>query len=107
MNLSDNGSLTARSESADRAGGIYVLNFFGSAGAVTVGDNSTLLANSVILRASSDEKPLAPTGDGSWLIYGQSNQTSAVGGTYTLTDDLTIENGNTFTIPAGSTLTVP
>ena len=33
------GSLTARSESADRAGGIYVLNFFGSAGAVTVGDN--------------------------------------------------------------------
>ena len=101
------GSLTARSESADRAGGIYVLNPFGSAGAVTVGDNSTLLTNSVILNASSNERPLAPTGEGSWLIYGQSSQTSAVGGTYTLTDDLTIENGNTFTIPAGSTLTVP
>ena len=105
VTLSDNGSLTARSESADRAGGIYVRNLLGSAGAVTVGDNSTLLANSVILYDNSfTEKPLAPTGDGSWLIYGQSNQTSAVGGTYTLTDDLTIENGNTFTIPAGSTL---
>ena len=103
------GSLTARSGSAtSEAGGIYVLNLFGSAGAVTVGDNSTLLANSVILYDNSYEaKPLAPTGDGSWLIYGQSGQTSAVGGTYTLTDDLTIENGNTFTIPAGSTLTVP
>lgn len=102
------GSLTARSESADRAGGIYVLNFFGSAGAVTVGDNSTLLANSVILYDNSfNEKPLAPTGNGSWLIYGQSNQPSAVGGTYTLTDNLTIESGNTLTIPAGSTLTIP
>lgn len=114
VTLSDNGSLTARSGSAtSEAGGIYVLNPFGSAGSVTVGDNSTLLANSVILYVYDDiswswtEKPLAPTGYGSWLIYGQSNQPSAVGGTYTLTDDLTIENGNTFTIPAGSTLTVP
>lgn len=108
VNLSDNGSLTARSESADRAGGIYVLNLFGSAGAVTVGDNSTLLANSVILFDQSfAEKPLAPNGNGSWLIYGQSNQTSAVGGNYTLTDNLTIESGNTLTIPAGSTLTIP
>lgn len=108
VTLSGSSSLTARSGSAtNRAGGIYFQNPFGSTGSVTVGDNSTLLANSVILRASSDEKPLAPTGDGSWLIYGQSNQTSAVGGTYTLTDDLTIENGNTLTIPAGSTLTVP
>lgn len=108
VNLSDNGSLTARSESADRAGGIYVLNLFGSAGAVTVGDNSTLLANSVILYDNSfTEKPLAPNGNGSWLIYGQSNQTSAVGGNYTLTDNLTIESGNTLTIPAGSTLTIP
>lgn len=102
------GSLTARSESADRAGGIYVLNFFGSAGAVTVGDNSTLLANSVILYDNSfNEKPLAPTGNGSWLIYGQSNQTSAVGGTYTLTDDLTIPSDAKVTIPEGSTLTIP
>ena len=44
------GSLTARSGSAtSEAVGIYVLNLFGSAGAVTVGDNSTLLANSVIV----------------------------------------------------------
>lgn len=105
VTLSGSGSLTARSGSGtDTAVGIYLVNIWGSTGSVTVGDNSTLLANSVILRASSDEKPLAPTGDGSWLIYGQSNQTSAVGGTYTLEENLTIENGNTFTIPAGSTL---
>ncbi|HIZ30042.1 MAG TPA: hypothetical protein H9813_02260, partial [Candidatus Fournierella merdipullorum] len=108
VTLSGSGSLTARSESADRAGGIYVRNLLGSAGAVTVGDNSTLLTNSVILYDNSFEaKPLAPTGDGSWLIYGQSNQTSAVGGNYTLEENITIESGNTFTIPAGSTLTVP
>ncbi|WP_125116614.1 beta strand repeat-containing protein [Agathobaculum sp. Marseille-P7918] len=108
VTISGGGSLTARSESADRAGGIYVRNLLGSAGAVTVGDNSTLLANSVILYDQSyAEKPLAPTGDGSWLIYGQSNQTSAVGGNYTLEENLTIESGNTLTIPAGSTLTVP
>ncbi len=106
VTLSGSGSLAARSGSGtDTAVGIYFQNPFGSAGSVTVGENSTLLANSVILYDNSFEaKPLAPTGDGSWLIYGQSNQSSAVGGNYTLTDDLTIENGNTFTIPAGSTL---
>ena len=108
VNLSDNGSLTARSESADRAGGIYVLNVFGSAGAVTVGDNSTLLANSVILHDNSfNEKPLAPTGNGSWLIYGQSNQPSAVGGNYTLKENITIPSDAKVTIPEGSTLTIP
>lgn len=109
VTLSGSSSLTARSGSAtDTAGGIYVQNPFGSTGFVTVGDNSTLLTNSVILLDQyAAEKPLAPTGNGSWLIYGQSNQTSAVGGTYTLTDNLTIESGNTLTIPAGSTLTIP
>lgn len=108
VTLSGSSSLTARSGSAtDTAGGIYFQNPFGSTGSVTVGDNSTLLANSVILRASSDEKPLAPTGNGSWLIYGQSNQPSAVGGTYTLTDDLTIPSDAKVTIPKGSTLTIP
>ena len=108
VTISGGGSLTARSESADRAGGIYVLNFFGSAGAVTVGDNSTLLANSVILYDNSFEaKPLAPTGNGSWLIYGQSNQTSAVGGSYTLEENITIPEDVTLTIPTGSTLTIP
>lgn len=104
-----NGSLTARSGTAtSEAGGIYFMNPIGSAGSVTVGDNSTLLANSVILFDQSfAEKPLSPNGNGSWLIYGQSNQTSAVGGNYTLTDNLTIESGNTLTIPAGSTLTIP
>lgn len=109
VTLSGSSSLTARSGSAtDTAGGIYVQNPFGSTGFVTVGDNSTLLTNSVILLDQyAAEKPLAPTGNGSWLIYGQSNQTSAVGGSYTLTDNLTIESGNTLTIPAGSTLTIP
>lgn len=91
VTLSGSSSLTARSGTAtDTAGGIYFfMNPFGSAGTVTVGDNSTLLANSVILRDNSfTEKPLAPTGNGSWLIYGQSNQTSAVGGSYTLTGEL-------------------
>ena len=106
VTLSGSSSLTARSGSAtDTAGGIYVQNPFGSTGSVTVGNNSTLLANSVILLDQSfAEKPLAPTGDGSWLIYGQSNQTSAVGSTYTLTDDLTIPSDAKVTIPEGSTL---
>lgn len=108
VTLSDNGSLTARSESADKAGGIYFQNPFGSAGSVTIGENSTLLTNSVIWYDNSFKaKPLAPTGDGSWLIYGQSDQPSAVGGTYTLEENITIESGNTLTIPAGGTLTVP
>ena len=109
VTLSGSGSLTARSGSGtDTAVGIYLNNIWSSTGSVTVGDNSTLLANSVILHDNSfTEKPLAPTGNGSWLIYGQSDQPSAVGGNYTLTDDLTIESGNTLTIPAGSTLTLP
>ena len=106
VTLSDSGSLTARSGSAtSKASGIYFQNPFGSTGSVTVGNGSTLLTNSVIRQDMyNTQNPLAPTGDGSWLIYGQSNQTSAVGGTYTLEENLTIENGNTFTIPAGSTL---
>ena len=106
VTLSGSGSLTARSGSAtNRAGGIYFQNINNSAGSVTVGDNSTLLANSVILYDNSFEaKPLAPTGDGSWLIYGQNDQPSAVGGNYTLEENITIESGNTLTIPAGSTL---
>ena len=109
VTLSGSGSLTARSGSATKtAGGIYLDNIRGSTGSVTVGDNSTLLASSVILYDNSFEaKPLAPTGDGSWLIYGQSDQTSAVGGNYTLKENITIPEDVTLTIPAGSTLTVP
>lgn len=103
------GSLTARSGSAtNRAGGIYLDNVWGSTGSVTVGDNSTLLTNSVILYDNSfNENPLAPTGDGSWLIYGQSDQPSAVGGNYTLKENITIPEDVTLTIPAGGTLTIP
>ena len=109
VNLSDNGSLTARSGSAtSEAVGIYFYNIYNSAGSVTVGDNSTLLANSVILYDQSyAEKPLAPTGNGSWLIYGQSNQPSAVGGNYTLKENITIPSDAKVTIPEGSTLTIP
>lgn len=109
VTLSGSGSLTARSGSGtDTAVGIYLVNIWGSTGSVTVGNGSTLLTNSVILYDNSFEaKPLTPTGNGSWLIYGQSGQTSAVGGTYTLEENITIESGNTLTIPAGSTLTVP
>ena len=109
VTLSGSSSLTARSGSAtDTAGGIYVQNPFGSTGSVTVGDNSTLLTNSVILLDQyAAEKPLAPTGNGSWLIYGQSNQTSAVGGNYTLKENITIPNDAMVTIPEGSTLTIP
>lgn len=109
VTLSGSGSLTARSGSGtDTAVGIYLVNIWSSTGSVTVGNGSTLLTNSVIFRDSSfNENPLAPTGDGSWLIYDQSGQTSAVGGNYTLEENLTIESGNTLTIPAGSTLTVP
>lgn len=109
VTLSGSGSLTARSGSGtDTAVGIYLVNIWSSTGSVTVGNGSTLLTNSVIFRDSSfNENPLAPTGDGSWLIYGQSGQTSAVGGNYTLTDDLTIPSGAVVTIPSGSTLTIP
>ncbi len=109
VTLSGSGSLTARSGSAtDTAGGICLDNVWGSTGSVTVGDNSTLLTNSVILYDNSfTEKPLTPTGYGSWLIYGQSNQTSAVGGSYTLEENITIPEDVTLTIPAGSTLTIP
>lgn len=108
VTLSDNGSLTARSESADKAGGIYFQNPFGSTRSVTVGNGSTLLTNSVIFMDSDfNENPLAPTGDGSWLIYGQSGQNSAVGGNYTLEENITIPSGAVVTIPAGSTLTIP
>ena len=109
VTLSGSSSLTARSGSAtDTAGGIYFQNPFGSTGSVTVGNNSTLLANSVILLDQSfAEKPLAPTGNGSWLIYGQSNQTSAVGGNYTLKENITIPSDAKVTIPEGSTLTIP
>ena len=109
VTISGSSSLTARSGTAtNRAGGIYFQNPFGSTGSVTVGNGSTLLTNSVILYDNSFEaKPLTPTGNGSWLIYGQSDQTSAVGGNYTLEENITIESGNTLTIPAGSTLTVP
>lgn len=109
VTISGSSSLTARSGTAtNRAGGIYFQNPFGSTGSVTVGENSTLLTNSVIRQdINVDQYPLAPTGNGSWLIYGQSNQPSAVGGTYTLEENITIPEDVTLTIPSGSTLTIP
>lgn len=108
VTVSNGSSLTAHGKSAtNTAFGIYLGTHFSSTGTVTVEDNSTLLTNSVILDASFNERPLAPTGEGSWLIYGQSNQTSAVGGSYTLEENITIPEDVTLTIPEGSTLTIP
>lgn len=109
VTLSGSGSLTARSGTAtSKASGIYFQNPFGSTGSVTVGNGSTLLTNSVIRQdINVDQYPLTPTGDGSWLIYGQSGQGTPMQGDVTLPDDLTIPSGAVVTIPAGSTLTVP
>ena len=109
VTISDGGSLTARSETAtSKVGGIYVNNFFGSTGSVTVGDNSTLLTNSVILYDNSfTEKPLAPTGEGSWLIYGQTNQTSTIQGNVQLPVDVTIPSGVTLAVHQGNRIEVP
>lgn len=102
VTVSNSGSITAQGgagivlKSSQMAGGT-------GTGSMTVESGSTLLANSVTV----NNNPLAPTGEGSWLIYGQSGQTSPMHGNVTLPGDLTIESGNTFTIPAGSSLTVP
>lgn len=102
VTVSNSGSITAQGgagivlKSSQFAGGT-------GTGSMTVESGSTLLANSVTV----NNNPLALTGEGSWLIYGQSGQDTPMQGNVTLPDDLTIDNGNTFTIPAGSTLTVP
>lgn len=102
VTVSNSGSITAKGEagivlkSSQHAGGT-------GTGSMTVESGSTLLANSVTV----NNNPLAPTGEGNWLIYGQSGQATPMQGNVTLPGDLTIDDGNTFTIPAGSSLTVP
>jgi|GEM_PF-2435881 len=102
VTVSNSGSITAQGgagivlKSSQFAGGT-------GTGSMTVESGSTLLANSVTL----NDSPLTLTGEGSWLIYGQSDQTSAVGGNYTLTKDVTIPSGVTVTVPEGSSLTIP
>lgn len=91
VTVSNGSSLTAHGKSAtNTAFGIYLGTHFSSTGTVTVEDNSTLLTNSVILNASFNERPLAPIGEGSWLIYGQKNQSSTMNGSFTLTEDVEI-----------------
>lgn len=102
VTVSNSGSITAQGgagivlKSSKMTGGT-------GTGTMTVESGSTLLANSVTV----NNNPLAPTGEGNWLIYGQSGQKSPMHGDVTLPDNLTIETENTFTIPAGSSLTVP
>ena len=99
VTVSNSGSITAQGgagivlKSSQHAGGT-------GTGSMTVESGSTLLANSVTV----NNNPLTLTGEGSWLIYGQSGQDTPMQGNVTLPADLTIDNGNTFTIPAGSTL---
>lgn len=105
VTVSNSGSITAQSGAGIvlKSSQVGMSGTDTGTGSMTVESGSTLLANSVTL----NDSPLAPTGEGSWLIYGQSGQTSPMHGNVTLPADLTIESGNTFTIPAGSTLTVP
>lgn len=92
VTVSNGSSLTAHGKSAtNTAFGIYLgTHSSSSTGTMTVEDNSTLLTNSVILNASFNERPLAPIGEGSWLIYGQKNQSSTMNGSFTLTEDVEI-----------------
>lgn len=102
VTVSNSGSITAQGG----AGIVLKSSQMGGStgtGSMTVESGSTLLANSVTL----NDSPLTFTGEGSWLIYGQSDQATPMQGNVTLPGNLTIDNGNTFTIPAGSTLTVP
>lgn len=102
VTVSNSGSITAQGGAGIVLKSRQIDDTLGT-GSMTVESGSTLLANSVTL----NDSPLAPNGEGSWLIYGQSGQTSPVHGNVTLTAYLTIDDGNTFTIPAGSSLTVP
>lgn len=102
VTVSNSGSITAQGGAGIVLKSRQIDDTLGT-GSMTVESGSTLLTNSVTV----NNNPLAPTGEGSWLIYGQSGQESPMHGNVTLPADLTIDNGNTFTIPAGSTLTVP
>lgn len=102
VTVSNSGSITAQGG----AGIVLKSSQMGGStgtGSMTVESGSTLLTNSVTV----NNNPMAPTGEGSWLIYGQSNQATPMQGNVTLPGNLTIESGSEFTIPAGSTLTVP
>lgn len=102
VTVSNSGSITAQGGAGIVLKSRQIDDTLGT-GTMTVESGSTLLANSVTVNNS----PLAPTGEGSWLIYGQSGQTSAVGGNYTLTENVTIPSDVTVTVPEGSSLTVP
>lgn len=102
MTVSNSGSITAQGGAGIVLKSRQIDDTLGT-GSMTVESGSTLLTSSVTL----NDSPLTPTGEGCWLIYGQSGQTSPMHGDVTLTAYLTIDDGNTFTIPAGSSLTVP
>lgn len=102
VTVSNSGSITAQGGAGIVLKSRQIDGTLGT-GSMTVESGSTLLANSVTL----NDSPLTLTGEGSWLIYGQSEQTSAVGGSYTLTEDVTIPGGVAVTVPEGSSLTVP
>ena len=101
VTVSNSGSITAQG-GADIVLKSSQLGNTGT-GTMTVESGSTLLANSVTL----NNNPLAPTGEGSWLIYGQSNQATPMQGNVTLPGDLTIPSDVTVTVPEGSSLTIP
>lgn len=102
VTVSNSGSITAQGGAGIVLKSRQIDDTLGT-GTMTVESGSTLLTNSVTL----NDSPLTLTGEGSWLIYGQSDQTSAVGGNYTLTKDVTIPSDVTVTVPEGSSLTIP
>ena len=90
-----NGTLTAISGSAAvESMGTYLSAENGSTSATLSG--GTLVTNSMLT---------APTGNGSWMIYGMVGQ--SVKGSVTLSQNITIPTGAKVTIPAGASLTVP
>ncbi len=89
VTVSDNGILTANSDEATH-------NSYGVFGEVGVTVSSGTLIGDTVNKQ--------PTGEGNWLIYGQ---TGSVQGNVVLTQDITIPEGVTITIPADATLTIP
>lgn len=102
VTVSNSGSITAQGG----AGIVLKSSQMGGStgtGSMTVESGSTLLTNSVTV----NDSPLALTGEGSWLIYGQSDQESPMHGNVTLPENVTIPSDVTVTVPEGSSLTIP
>ena len=117
VTVSDNGTLTAtggeatKDSSGVHAGGSVEVSGTGTLTAtggeatedsfgVRAGGSVTVSGGTLIGDTVNEQ----PTGEGNWLIYGQ---TGSVQGNVVLTQDITIPAGVKITIPDGATLTIP